>query len=253
MDIKDKLKQKRQEAGLTQKELAEILHVSRQTISSWEVGRTYPDLETLVAISELYETPLDDLLKEDSRMVEDITKKVKKSERRKVANIVLTALLLLVAGSGIWTGIERYQNSYVNAEGLSPNDLIGTLWQLHFDPTKDLGNSYLSFETDDMVILNEYGMWGPWITPDMNSEKIHELREEWKEKGLEDGVHTYRDLKVKVDGNQYILTAYGYSQEFTKLSDTIIRDANGIEYRKLGPASHDTLYWMAEEMDLKDD
>lgn len=56
MEIKDKLKAKRQEAGLTQKELAEILHVSRQTVSSWEVGRTYPDLEILVAISELYET-----------------------------------------------------------------------------------------------------------------------------------------------------------------------------------------------------
>ena len=40
MDIGKKLKEKRQEANLTQKELAEILHVSRQTISSWEVGRT---------------------------------------------------------------------------------------------------------------------------------------------------------------------------------------------------------------------
>jgi len=72
MDIGKKLKEKRQEANLTQKELAEILHVSRQTISSWEVGRTYPDLDVLVAISELYDTPLDDLLKEDSEMVKNI-------------------------------------------------------------------------------------------------------------------------------------------------------------------------------------
>lgn len=249
MDIKDKLKQKRQEAGLTQKELAEILHVSRQTVSSWEVGRTYPDLEILVAISELYKTPLDDLLKEDSRIVEDITKKVKKSERRKVLNIVLAALLLIVAGLAISNGIQRFQNSRVNEAGLSPNDLLDSFWQLHFDPERDLNNSYLSLGTDDMVILNEFG-GNAWINPDMNPEKINELREEWIEKGLENGVHAYKDLKVKVEGDTYILTAYGYSQEFTKLSDTIIRDANGIEYRRLGPAAHESLYWMAEEMDL---
>ena len=57
MDIGKKLKEKREERNLTQKELSEILHVSRQTISSWEVGRTYPDLDVLVAISELYDTP----------------------------------------------------------------------------------------------------------------------------------------------------------------------------------------------------
>ena len=53
MDIGKKLKEKRLEENYTQKELAEILHVSRQTISSWEVGRTYPDLDVLIAISEL--------------------------------------------------------------------------------------------------------------------------------------------------------------------------------------------------------
>lgn len=45
MDIGKKLKEKRLAANLTQQELTEILHVSRQTISSWEVGRTYPDLD----------------------------------------------------------------------------------------------------------------------------------------------------------------------------------------------------------------
>lgn len=41
MELHEKLKEKRLEAKLTQKELAELLHVSRQTVSSWEVGRTY--------------------------------------------------------------------------------------------------------------------------------------------------------------------------------------------------------------------
>ncbi|WP_080145890.1 helix-turn-helix domain-containing protein [Marinilactibacillus piezotolerans] len=73
MTIGEKLKAKRQGAKLSQQALAEKLHVSRQNISSWEVGRTYPDLDILVTISEFYQIPLDDLLKEDSNMVEEIT------------------------------------------------------------------------------------------------------------------------------------------------------------------------------------
>nr|WP_276325603.1 helix-turn-helix transcriptional regulator [Vagococcus teuberi] len=35
---------------MTQEQLSEILNVSRSTVSSWEVGRNYPDLETIIAI-----------------------------------------------------------------------------------------------------------------------------------------------------------------------------------------------------------
>ena len=138
MDIGKKLKEKRQEANLTQKELAEILFVSRQTISSWEVGRTFPDLETLVAISELYATPLDDLLKEDFQMVKDITKKVKKSERRKMTNIILAVLLLLVTSTSVFYVIKQYQNNQVNAQlnadGLKPDGLLESTWQMNYSP-----------------------------------------------------------------------------------------------------------------------
>lgn len=252
MDIGQRLKKKRQEANLTQKELAEILFVSRQTISSWEVGRTYPDLEALVAISELYHTPLDDLLKEDSQLVKDITKKVKKSERRKIINIVLAILLLLVTATSTFYAIRHYQNNQINAqtnaEGLSPNDLIESTWQMNYSPIDELSQAFMSFDKDSLVVWNQYNILSN-LTPNTNPEDINEMREEWLEKGLEDGIITYEDLTIKVDGNTYLVSGYGYSQEFTRLSDTIIRDANGIEYFKtFSSSTHEDLYSLAELM-----
>jgi transcriptional regulator with XRE-family HTH domain len=41
------------------------LNISRSAVSSWEVGRNYPDLETIILISDLLEISLDELLRED--------------------------------------------------------------------------------------------------------------------------------------------------------------------------------------------
>ncbi len=46
------LKQLRQREKLTQDALAERLHVTRQAVSSWETGKTQPDIETLTALAE---------------------------------------------------------------------------------------------------------------------------------------------------------------------------------------------------------
>lgn len=252
MDIGKRLKEKRQEANLTQKELAEILFVSRQTISSWEVGRTYPDLETLVAISELYATPLDYLLKEDSQMVKDITKKVKRSERRKITNIILALLLLLMTSTSIFYIIKQYQdnqvNAQLNADGLKPNDLLESTWQMNYAPIDELSQAFMSFDQDSLVVWNQYNLLS-MLTPDSGSDEINEKREKLLEKGLEDGVVTYDDLAIEVEGNTYIVSAYGYSQEFTRLSDTIIRDSNGIEYFKTySNSTHEDLYSLVELM-----
>ena len=58
----DRLSKLRREHGWTQEQLAQRLHVSRQTISSWEKGRTQPDLEGLAEIADVLEISLDDLI-----------------------------------------------------------------------------------------------------------------------------------------------------------------------------------------------
>lgn len=68
MQLHQKLKDSRLKAGLTQEALAQELGVSRQTISNWESGRTYPDISSVLKLSDLYGLSLDELLKEDAGM-----------------------------------------------------------------------------------------------------------------------------------------------------------------------------------------
>lgn len=68
MEIGQKLKDKRTASNLSQEELAKHLGVTRQTISSWENNRSYPDIGSILKLSDLYDISLDELLKEDEKM-----------------------------------------------------------------------------------------------------------------------------------------------------------------------------------------
>lgn len=65
------MKNYRHQYNLTQQEVANELMISRKTISSWENGRSYPDIFMLVQISDLYHVSLDDLLREDHEMIDN--------------------------------------------------------------------------------------------------------------------------------------------------------------------------------------
>lgn len=67
MNISQRIKNCRIERQLIQEEVAEKLFVSRQTISNWETGKTSPDIESLISLSNLYEISLDQLIKEDPK------------------------------------------------------------------------------------------------------------------------------------------------------------------------------------------
>ena len=60
--LKDNLKTLRKNKGLSQEELSIKLHVVRQTVSKWESGLSVPDAEMLITISEIFETPVNELL-----------------------------------------------------------------------------------------------------------------------------------------------------------------------------------------------
>lgn len=62
MDFNNRLYQLRKQKGLSQEELANRLNVSRQTVSKWEVGDSTPEMEKLVAISDLFDVSLDVLV-----------------------------------------------------------------------------------------------------------------------------------------------------------------------------------------------
>lgn len=62
MKLEEKLTGLRKEKGLTQLELAEAVHVSRQAVSRWEVGTSIPTTENLACLSQVYGVSVDDLL-----------------------------------------------------------------------------------------------------------------------------------------------------------------------------------------------
>lgn len=95
MNIGDKIKEQRLKKEWTQEQLAEILNVSRSTVSSWEVGRNYPDLTTIVAISDLFGISLDQLLREDINMTKDVSKKMRWNKYYKV---ILGVIIFMVIG-----------------------------------------------------------------------------------------------------------------------------------------------------------
>jgi transcriptional regulator with XRE-family HTH domain len=70
MQFSDKLKMARHQQHYTQTQVAEQLHVSPKTISSWENARSFPDIGTLVKISDFYDISLDRLLREDQTMMD---------------------------------------------------------------------------------------------------------------------------------------------------------------------------------------
>lgn len=78
MEIINCIKHYRKMFQLTQDDLAERLYVSRQTISNWETGKSYPDLHSLLMMATLFQVSLDQLVKGD---LEIMSKRVTNHDR----------------------------------------------------------------------------------------------------------------------------------------------------------------------------
>jgi len=65
MSFPNKLKQCRTQKKMTQQNIADILNVSRKTVSGWENGRSYPDVNLLISISDIFHISVDDLIRDD--------------------------------------------------------------------------------------------------------------------------------------------------------------------------------------------
>ena len=98
MEIGEKLKNARIEAGLTQEKAAEKIDVSSQTISNWENEKSYPDIISVIALSDLYSVSLDELLKGDQKMAEHLEEStnVVKSNKKLTGAILLNIILMIL-------------------------------------------------------------------------------------------------------------------------------------------------------------
>ena len=98
MEIGKKLKEARLNRDLTQEVIAEKLNVSRQTISNWENEKSYPDIISVIELSNLYSISLDELLKGDEKMMEHLEEStnVVKSTRKLIGAILLNIITVIL-------------------------------------------------------------------------------------------------------------------------------------------------------------
>ena len=98
MEIGQKLKDARVHSGLTQEVVAEKINVSRQTISNWENEKSYPDIISVIELSNLYCISLDDLLKGDRKMIEHLEEStnVVKSNKKLIGAISLNIVVVIL-------------------------------------------------------------------------------------------------------------------------------------------------------------
>ncbi|OFI48970.1 hypothetical protein BG261_04725 [Floricoccus tropicus] len=115
MAIGNKVKEERLKSNLTQEELSKILNVSRTAVSNWEVGRNYPDLDTLVEISNYFDISLDTLIKEDTEVVKDARKKTKLRKFFKWTTIILLLIIVSYIGMNykLRSDEQRYRTNLV--------------------------------------------------------------------------------------------------------------------------------------------
>lgn len=71
MSFAEKLQSLRKSKGISQEQLAELLDVSRQSISKWESGQNYPEIDKLIKLSDLFDITLDDLVKDKASKFKD--------------------------------------------------------------------------------------------------------------------------------------------------------------------------------------
>jgi len=116
MELGERLKQARQARELSQEALAARLGVSRQTISNWENQRSYPDIVSLIALSDLYSISLDELVKGDKNMIRHLEEStnVVKSRTDLSKTVIVAAYLILWTLSILffWLGGRRDAMGY---------------------------------------------------------------------------------------------------------------------------------------------
>lgn len=96
MEFNNRLYELRKRKGLSQEELAGKLEVSRQTVSKWENGESTSDMEKLVAMSDLFDMSLDELVLGKEQADKLLTPENKKKVGKIVRIIGIAAAVIFV-------------------------------------------------------------------------------------------------------------------------------------------------------------
>lgn len=101
MELGNRLKELRKSQNINQDELAEKLFVTRQTISNWENDKSYPDIQSVLLISDIFDVSIDQLLKGDVESMEKIVTEQNEADINKMntygKEMLITIIALLIS------------------------------------------------------------------------------------------------------------------------------------------------------------
>ncbi len=95
MNIADRIQYLRKQKGLSQEELADMVGVSRQSVSKWESEQSIPDLEKIITMSDIFEVTTDYILKG--------VEPVSVSNRKTTKNLYMGFILIFATIAGVWS------------------------------------------------------------------------------------------------------------------------------------------------------
>jgi transcriptional regulator with XRE-family HTH domain len=101
MVFSERLKKEREKRDWSQHELAEKIHVSRQSVSKWETGKNYPSIEVIIHLSDLFGITIDELLRSDEELKEKVIRDSKQLAHPKMKmffdSVFMLGVLLLTS------------------------------------------------------------------------------------------------------------------------------------------------------------
>lgn len=138
MEIGQKIKKMRKEAGISQEELAFALEVSRQTVTRWERGRMIPDTERVAALAKYFGVTADELMNDEKTAVAQVgsareertdAAAIKRRSAPKIL-VVLGAILIVVGLLGVLGAALLFSDGDVTAVYASASVSTGELFAI---------------------------------------------------------------------------------------------------------------------------
>ena len=208
MNLSEKIKRLRVENNFTQEQLAEKLNVSRSTISSWETGRSYPDLEMVIEICDCFNVSLDFLLREDDQMVRKLNFGIK---QKRLLIVLVTILLVLLVNTYVSaTPFKANLSSLEISNVIMTRDLSynggdpNRDWNTKINLTVKSKNIFFKPIGDDLLVFNENGklsLQTNWTFSIFNIFDVQRLDHAYQSVLIDENVSN-EDITLKLYGNQ---------------------------------------------------
>jgi transcriptional regulator with XRE-family HTH domain len=137
MKLYEKLQMLRKDRKLSQEELADAIGISRQAVAKWEQGQTYPDIDNLIRLSELYKVSIDRLVKDEGDCSKEFIENVNTKGVEIVEFLIRAKSLTYASHSNETTpsriashdyeyseGDLRYQDTYLGGERFAGEEAV---------------------------------------------------------------------------------------------------------------------------------